>query len=135
MILHIDDRQLIADLQDRFSDCFPFLKIEFYTKSHHWKEGTPDEYLIPASRTIGSIRKIHYAGDMTIKSWYTTGEVEKAFKNTFGLNVQIFRNENGEWVQTSATDGYSLKQQSDLARYATYTVFPKLKDRMEEFEV
>ena len=39
MILAISDNRTTGELQEKFNECFPWLKIEFYSHPHHWKEG------------------------------------------------------------------------------------------------
>lgn len=110
MILRIDDNRNIEDLQDKFEQCYPGLKIEFYNQSHDWLEPTSSKHLISAERLIGEIRKIHNSGTLEIKSWFLTGKVEQDFKELFGLNVQIFRLKNSKWVQTTQSDNKTLAQ-------------------------
>src|SRR4051794_22895129 len=116
MLLHIDDNTLLADVQEDFSDSFPLLKIEFYAEPHHYKEKSAEVRRILSDKKIGVIRKIHDSGNLEIMSWYTTGRVEREFKEKFGLNVQVFRKENGVWMQSSSTDSYTLAEQMELAR-------------------
>jgi hypothetical protein len=115
MIIHIDDRLTVGDLQERFSKCFPLLKIELFRASHKWKAHSSLHDVIDPLETIGSIRKTHEQGFMDIKSWYQTGKVESDFKNKFGLNVQIYRQRKSGWIQTISTDNLTLKEQSELA--------------------
>lgn len=115
MLLPIDDNKSVAELQDRFNECFPHLKIEFYHHSHHWKEGSPEAELISPEANVGDIRKKHDPGILEIKSWYQTGRVEQDLKKLFGLYTQIFRLENGKWKQTGSSDKLTLKQQEQMA--------------------
>ena len=121
MIIHIDDRYKVADLQDRFSECFPFLKIEFYRSSHKWKQHSVLSDLIQPTETIGSVRNNHEQGILEIKSWYQTGRVEKDFKEKFGLNIQIYRKRNNGWTQTISTDNLTLREQHDIAAQSAKT--------------
>jgi hypothetical protein len=114
MIIHIDDRLTVADIQERFEKCFPLLKIEFYRTAHTWKKHSSLHDIIDPIETIGSIRKKHEPGILDIKSWYQTGQVERDFRERFGLNVQIYRKRKDGWVQTISTDNLTLKEQSDL---------------------
>ena len=104
MLVHIHDNLMVSDLQERFSKCFPSLKIEFYTKSHSLIERSGDKDWISPSKNIGQIRQNLSEGALEIKSWYTVAKVEKDFSEKFGLNVQVFRSENGEWVSTCKTN-------------------------------
>jgi hypothetical protein len=40
------------------------------------------------------------------------GAFEQLFHESFGLNVQVFRKSYGKWLQTWATDVWSLKEQN-----------------------
>jgi len=114
MLLTIDDNITISDLQEKFNECFPGLKIEFYSQPHHWKESSIQSEPIDSKKRVGEIRKKHEHGVMEIKSWYQTGRVEQDFKKLFGLNAQIFRNENGKWRQTISSDKLTLEEQQHL---------------------
>ena len=115
MILYIDDTRRIIDLQEKFNECFPHLKIEFYARPHHWKESSLQQELIDPSKKIGEIRKNHVHGTLEVRSSYQTGRIEQDFKKIYGLNVQIFRRENGKWHQTASSDKLTLAEQQRIA--------------------
>jgi hypothetical protein len=116
MLIHVHNNLVISEMQERFTKCFPNLKIEFYSKPHHFKELTPEIYLIGPNQKIGDIKVGFEQGELEIKSWYKAIHVEKAFKDGFGLNAQIFRNANGKWIQTSETDNYTIFELNDMSR-------------------
>ena len=84
-MLEIDDSKTVADIQDKFSRCFPHLKVEFCRKKHHWEALCSNKDLFSPQLPIGLIRKIHNPGIMEIKSWQKIGEVKRKFKDLFGL--------------------------------------------------
>jgi hypothetical protein len=133
MLLHIDDTMLVSDVQEDFSDSYPFLKIEFYSEPHHYKQASSEIHRLHPSETIGAIRKIHNPGNLEILSWYTTGRIERDFKEKFGLNVQVFRKEAGTWMQTRSSDTYTLAEQMERAQKAALLA-PKKKQRVVEYE-
>lgn len=113
MFLHIHDQMTLGELQDRFTDCFPFLKLEFYAVAHKRFEPSDLEYQLKSRQYVGEVRKTHQNGALEIKSWYTVARVEKDLKEQYGLHAQVFRsNAKGEWVQTSASDFLTLEEQS-----------------------
>jgi hypothetical protein len=134
MILQIHDNLQVSDVQERFSKCFPYLKIEFYTRAHHIGDETPEKFMVDRNKRIGEIRRNKNAGCLEIKSWFTVSRIEKDFKELFGLNVQVFRSENDEWVQTSKTDNRSLLQQTEMARHAERCLTPKYSEQLGEYE-
>lgn len=116
MILQVDDTMTVEEIQDRFNECFPFLKIEFYSKAHKKFQPSDKRFLVSKKMRISDIRKSHYNGVLEIKSWQTIAKVEKELKDVFGLNAQIFRHDAvSGWVQTSLSDELTLSQQSQFA--------------------
>jgi len=117
MLLEIDDDKTVQDLQERFAECFPGLKIEFYEKPHHWGDGNLIQLLIGPSANIGEIRNLHENGLLDIKSWDKAGEVETNFRKNFGLNVQVYYLKSQHWQQTTEKDDLTLKQLCELASH------------------
>lgn len=120
MILHIDDSMTVGDIQDKFSLCFPALTIKFYLEPHGYKETSSPDLEIDSKALLSTIRKSHGAENLTILSTDKVSKVEYNFKKLFGLNVQVFRKENGVWLQTSFTDKYSLKELSEYSSRSIY---------------
>jgi hypothetical protein len=116
MYLQINDTMSVEEVQDRFNECFPFLRIAFYSKPHEPYEGSDKKYQYGGKEQIGNIRKKHVNAALEIKSWDTTAQVEKGIKKMFGLNTQIFRYDAvGCWIQTTLSDVLTLKQLSQFA--------------------
>lgn len=109
MILEIDDTKTIGDLQDRFSLCYPLLKLEFCKGKHGWEKICPEHEIIREDAAISDIRNIHNPGVIEMKSWNKIGEIEKQFHAQFGLNVQICYRSGGRWIQTGKSDNMTIK--------------------------
>lgn len=125
MILNINDNQFIIDLQEKFEECFPLLKIEFYDKPCPCGKLPPPHQLLPANLRLSDCRRQHDPGLLDIKSYYKTGRIEMDFKEIFGLYVQIFRRENNKWVGTCRTKNLTLQQQAEIAKQAMRTAAPQ----------
>ena len=134
MIIHIHDNVLVSDLQERFSKCFPSLKIEFYTKPHSSAKPSNEKYRIDPQNRVGNVRHNSNEGNLEIKSWYTVQKVEEDFREKFGMNVQIFRKENGEWIQTCNTDKFSLHTQQEMSDHAASSIYPKHTEQLGEYD-
>ena len=134
MVILIHDNLKVSDLQERFSKCFQSLKIEFYGKSHNSQEKSAEKYIITPAKRIGEIRRNHEEGDLEIESWNTADQVEKDFKEKFGLNVQVLRRNNGQWVQTSKTDKYTLFQKAEIVDHGDNSVFPRFNDQWSGYD-
>lgn len=115
MLVHIYDTLSVSDLQERFSNCFQHLKIEFYKRPFSGKMQSTNKYIIDANEKISEVRTNHKEGDLEIKSWYTAERVKEVFENMFGLHVQVFRLEYNNWVSALSTDNIPLSQHMEIA--------------------
>lgn len=117
MQLSIHGNRLILEVQRDFNSAYPFLKIEFFTNDLK-KESRYD-----ANQKISPHLRLKYcwkwkkdSGQLDIVDSMTVLELENAFMNEFGLSVQVFRKSGNVWLETTITDHWTLKQQSDHGR-------------------
>jgi len=115
----ITDLKTIKEVQQEFNSKYPFLKIEFYKEAHTTKEGSPDSMKWGSEESIESIRKVHNSGDLSIKDDQKISELETNFLEQYGLSAQVFYKSGNLWLQTTATDEWTLKQQNDRAESFT----------------
>lgn len=66
-------------------------------------------------RAIGDVRKNNLSGTININGVMKVAELESAFSKTFGLAVQVFRKSVNVWLQTTATDEWTLAAQNQKA--------------------
>lgn len=114
--LIITDDHKIEDLQKDFTTHFPFLKIEFYAKAHKTGEGNVINERLDASLSIGQVRNVHESGHVSMHGNLKVSTLEQAFHDVYGLNVQVFRKSGNIWLQTTATDNWTLSEQNETAR-------------------
>lgn len=91
---------------------FPYLKLEFYSKHHDEGKGSPKRALLASDKTIGEARLIHNEGDLQVIDSMTVARFEQLFDEIYGLHVQVFRRSGNLWMQTTATDGWTLAEQN-----------------------
>ena len=108
MILEIDDTKTTTDVQDRFSLCYPSLKLAFCRRRHGWEKVCRESDIIYDTVLLAQIRKVHEPGTIEVKSWSKVGAVEKEFRNKFGLNVQILYKSGDTWIQTGKSDNVTI---------------------------
>lgn len=108
----VDDRT-IASVQSEFHAQFPYLKIEFFKAPHKIGEASAKNLIYSSSRFIRECRVNRNSSSINISESMTVNELEETFSSQFGLSVQVFRKSGNVWLETSATDGWSLKQQND----------------------
>ena len=112
MEITISDNQSIAQVKTLFTEHFPFLKLEFYINEHQTGEGNSDQSIHDANKTIGDIRSKHNSGELSIHGNQKVSPLEQAFHDQYGLNVQVFRKSDEVWLQTTATDEWTLSEQN-----------------------
>src|SRR4030095_2379912 len=109
MDIQITPETRISELKASFSKRFPHLKIEFFSGSSRKIVG--DEQL----------EVQHLSGRKPQGAWHITGlttvaEMEKLFITRYGLHAEVFRQSGQVWLQTSATDDWTLDEQNHEAR-------------------
>lgn len=111
MDILISNKQTLGEIKAAFSSKFPHLKLEFYEHAHKEGEGSPERYLLDDELSVGEIRNIHSEGHLSINANQKVNTLESRFKEIYGLNVQVFRKSNKLWMQTTATDDWTLAHQ------------------------
>lgn len=112
--LIISDNLTIQQVQDKFQEHFPFLKIEFFRKPHEEMEGTPKVNQIVDNAILGDIRKDSNTGELSIHGNQKVSTLEEHFEDMYGLNVQVFRKSGKVWLETTQTDEWTLSEQNRI---------------------
>lgn len=112
MKITINDRRKIYDIQEAFSEQFPYLKIEFFSKPHKAGSPSPRKFMRSSSKTIGECRTVHSNGTLTILPKMRVLDLESGFSETFGLSVQVFRKSGNAWLEVTATDKWTLEEEN-----------------------
>lgn len=112
----INDSKTISEIQEEFTEKFPFLRLEFYKSHHDTHEGSPKEEKIDSFYKIGEIRTRTRTGDLSINGHLKVSTLEEKFEEDYGLNVQVFRRSGEVWLQTTATDNWTLTDQNERGK-------------------
>lgn len=112
MKIVVNKNKKLRTIQEEFQKSFPFLKLEFYSNTHKNAEGSTKKSTLNNNLTVGETPKFYEDGIINIEKTMKVCELEKAFSDTFGLNVQVFRKSNDMWLQTTITDNWSLEKQN-----------------------
>ena len=109
----IKPNMTIREFQGKFHEKFQGLRIEFYSNAHAKNQASAAETRISADTTIGDLSdKMGDGIDITFNLEDSVNSVEQHFEKAYGLHIQIFRRSNRLWLQTSATDEWSLDKQN-----------------------
>jgi hypothetical protein len=111
--LVVDDHRTIAAVKEDFNKAFPYLKIEFFKQPHGPGQGSARKNMYDDSVEIRLIRKKPGSDRAEIRSAMKVHDFEKQLESDFGLHVQVFRKSGNVWLETSATDSWTLDEQNE----------------------
>jgi hypothetical protein len=120
MKITINDHRKIFAIQKSFSQMFPFLKVEFFSKPPTAGGASPKKLIVSPSKTIGQCRTVHSKGTLTILSQMTVNDLEQGFNDTFGLTIRVFRKSGDTWLATT-TDMWTLEKENTIGNEMSTT--------------
>jgi len=106
--------QTVREVKAAFSKYFTGLKIEFYSKKHEPAQASSNAYIIADEKKLMELSTVHVPIDIPINGSMMVSELETLFEMK-GLHAQVFRKSNDVWIQTTATDSYTLNKQQELS--------------------
>jgi hypothetical protein len=135
MHLKINDNTTFKEIQEAFSNFYPYLLLEFYTRGHKKYEGSLDIDLVYPGKTIGDVKKTHVSGILEILPHDTAAQLEQELQMRFGLPAQVFWKDNDVWRETTGMDDFTLKELNEFGRNATDEyITSEQEEGMEEQE-
>lgn len=121
MKIEVKSDGTLAELQKSFNDKFPYLKIEFFTQPHQKGKATSNKFLVNPSRKLSEFVSDKSAVIVDIDGNMKVSVLEKMFADRYGLYVQVFRRSGKIWLETTATDEWTLDTQNEEGRDFTNT--------------
>lgn len=129
MHIQLHDDITLKEIKTVFSDYYPFLKLEFYSKPHLLYESSDECDVLPEDKRLKDIKDIHIDGVIDIQPTEKVTDLEFEFQRRFGLPVQVLRLEKGKWTQTTGMDTFTLK---DVNQFSKNDSDDDLVDEYEE---
>ena len=115
--LVINMQQTVAGIQTQFNSQYPFLKIEFFRQAPVSGIGNAKNKMIIHDMKLDAIHGISKIGKIKLSNQMTVNELENCFEKEYGLFVQVFRKSGKIWLETTATDNWTLEQQNEEGKY------------------
>lgn len=115
MEIIITKEKRLSQIQDEFNGMFPFLKLEFYSSFHKAGEGSSTKAVLNNGLRVSDVCNLNNNGSISITGAMKVSELEKKFRDVYGLSVQVFRKSNNLWLQTTITDSWPLSKQNQNA--------------------
>jgi hypothetical protein len=110
--VHIDDLHFDHKVWKRELNFYKDELMVFQNRLDEVGQGNLDSSKLDSSKSIGEIRTIHDTGDFSIHGNQKVSTLEQAFHDTYGLNVQGWRKSGEIWLQTTATNEWTLSEQN-----------------------
>ena len=115
--LVINMQQTVAGIQTQFNSQYPFLKIEFFRQAPVSGIGNAKNKMIIHDMKLDAIHGISKIGKIKLSNQMTVNELENCFEKEYGLFVQVFRKSGKIWLETTATDNWTMEQQNEEGKY------------------
>ncbi len=113
MNIHISDTLTIKSIQKAFCEQYPYLKLEFFSRPHQTGKGSEKKYMKTDDALLKDFRLVHSDGQLHITDEMSVSELEAMFRDHYGLYVQVFRRSGRLWLETTATDNWTLSVQNE----------------------
>lgn len=110
--ISISNEKKINEIEKEFHLFFPFLKLQFYTNINQPNGKKIKKNIKQNNISIAECRTIFNNNNLTIKPDLTVSQLEQNFKNIYGIGIQVLRKSGNVWLETSFTDGWTLKEQN-----------------------
>ncbi len=112
MKITINDNKTFFDIQEEFCRMFPFLKIEFFSRTSN-PENTPGQKPINYnSKTLAEYCTNNKKGCIIITPKMTVSHLDHCFADEYGLSVKVYRNSWRVWLEATITDSWTLEEQN-----------------------
>ena len=130
MIIKVLKNRLVGDIQQDFSQEFPYLRIEIFKKV---QGGSGTSIRQKLNRTVrlseaGKVRE----GELEISGAMTVGYLEKTLFDRFGISAQVSRKSGPVWLETTVTDRWTLQQQNEHGLELSLPVKTALPENEED---
>ena len=111
--LYIDLNSKLSEIQLEFNTYFPYLKIEFFKVPHKIGQGLKKDLIINSNKLVKDCSTIKRGGLIEFSNITPVSDLEFKFYKEFKLSVQVFRKAGRVWLETTATDNWTLAQQNE----------------------
>lgn len=126
--IQISDERTLKEIQSDFNSYFPFLKLEFFKAPHRVGQGSAKDLIIAPNKFVKDCRTLKPSGFLEIKDGMTVNQLEQLLFENFGLAAQVFRKSGNVWLETSATDSWTLTQQNNEGAELSLYIKEKRED-------
>jgi len=111
--IYISRDEFVRELQEKFSSFYPYLKLNFFRIGANAKQVTNESVIFCPDAKMYDVNPQLQGRDFEITPDMTVAELESKFFEEYGLPVQVLRKTGNLWLETSESNGWTLKEQND----------------------
>lgn len=108
----INDKMKIYSIQEEFNAAYPYLRLGFCSKPKCVTGASFYNLMENKNKTLGEIRRTNSLRGIIILPTMSVADLERGFKEVYGLNVLLYRKSGKAWLETSVTDSWSIEEQN-----------------------
>jgi len=134
MQIIIHDGRTLREIRSDFNRCFPYLQIDFFEFEQGAEERYSAEFAIKdLDKALGEIRNNHHSEEIIINGETKVSHLEKLFREKLGLFIQVLRKSGKTWMQTNATDHWSLEHQNNVGSEMALEIKEEREDITDQY--
>lgn len=111
--ISVSGDKTLREISEAFNAKFPYLKLKFFAESHEPGEANAVTDELDYDLTVGKAGRVDSPEQMSIDGHLKVSTLEQFFQDHFGISAQVFRRSGGVWLQTTATDEWTLAHQNE----------------------
>ena len=112
MSITISKTRTLKSIQESFNTKFPYLKIEFFRKDHDSGAASAKKFMLDPALTIAEAGHFDHDEEISVDGHLKVSTFEHHFFELYGIGLQVFRKSGKAWIQTTATDEWTLAHQN-----------------------
>lgn len=112
MNIRIDDNLSLLSVQQEFHQVFPYLRINFFETVKTRTGFIQKKLLDKSERTFAEFILEDRVNPIVITPELSVSELVKQITESYRLEIQVYRNSGRIWLETSATDSWTLEMQN-----------------------
>lgn len=131
MRIEISGKKKVGDIVSEFQDSYPYLTLNFYGARDGLLTGHTKQAIYPSDTALSEIQPELAEGYIDVPETMSVKQLEQRLRDLFRLNVQVLRRSGNVWLETTATDNWSLFHQNSHGRELTQKLRSAASDSNE----
>lgn len=115
MKITLNPDKTLQAIQKEFTAIFHCLKIEFFHAEYKMSSGYQDKEKLDLNLSLAEVNLLFEACELEFEIETKVATFERSFFDLSNIAIQVFRKTNSAWIQTIASDNWTLAEQQKEA--------------------